>query len=77
VDSYYGTVSYIGESNAPKAVVCVDPPNCVASAECLAGTAPEGTNCCTCLGVCCETDANCTSDKTCLRGRCVDRETGQ
>ncbi len=77
VDSYYGTVSYIGESNAPKAVVCVDPPNCVASAACLAGTAPAGTACCTCMGVCCETDAHCTTDKTCLRGRCVDRETGQ
>jgi hypothetical protein len=77
VDSYYGTVSYIGESNAPKAVVCVDPPNCVASAECLAGTAPEGTACCTCLSVCCEVDAHCTADKTCLRGRCVDKETGE
>jgi hypothetical protein len=77
VDSYYGTVSYIGESNAPKAVVCVDEPNCVASAECLAGTAPAGTVCCACVGVCCTTDAHCTSDKTCLRGRCVDRETGE
>jgi hypothetical protein len=77
VDSYYGTVSYIGESNAPKAVVCVDAPNCVASAACLTGTAPEGTTCCSCLGVCCQVDANCTSDKTCLRGRCVDRETGE
>jgi hypothetical protein len=77
VDSYYGTVSYIGESNAPKAVVCVDPPNCVASAECLAGTAPAGTTCCTCMSVCCTVDANCTADKTCLRGRCVDKETGE
>jgi hypothetical protein len=77
VDSYYGTVSYIGESGAPKAVVCVDAPGCVASAECVSGTAPEGTPCCSCLGVCCETDANCTTDKTCLRGRCVDKETGQ
>ncbi len=77
VDSYYGTVSYIGESNAPKAVVCVDPPNCVASAECLAGTAPAGTTCCICMSVCCETDNQCTTDKTCLRGRCVDRETGE
>ncbi len=76
VDSYYGTVSYIGESDAPKAVVCVDPPLCVATPECLAGTAPEGTLCCSCMGVCCETDAQCTTDKTCLRGRCVDRETG-
>ena len=77
VDSYYGTVSYIGESNAPKAVVCVDPPNCVTSAECLAGTAPAGTVCCACMGVCCTADAQCTSDKDCLRGRCVDRETGE
>jgi hypothetical protein len=77
VDSYYGTVSYIGESSAPKAVVCVDAPNCVASAECLTGTAPAGTVCCACVGVCCEKDFNCTTDKTCLRGRCVDRETGQ
>ncbi|PTL85583.1 hypothetical protein [Vitiosangium sp. GDMCC 1.1324] len=77
VDSYYGTVTYVGESSAPKAVVCVDPPGCVASAECLNGTAPAGTTCCTCMGVCCETDNHCTSDKTCLRGRCVDRETGQ
>lgn len=77
VDSYYGTVSYIGESDAPRAVVCVDAPGCVASAECVSGTAPEGTQCCSCLGVCCETDANCTTDKTCLRGRCVDKETGQ
>lgn len=77
VDTYYGTVSYIGESDAPKAVVCVDPPNCLASADCLTGNQPEGALCCTCMGVCCETDANCTTDKTCLRGRCVDRETGQ
>jgi hypothetical protein len=77
VDTYYGTVSYIGESDAPKAVVCVDAPGCVASAECVSGTAPEGTHCCSCLGVCCATDANCTTAKTCLRGRCVDKETGQ
>ncbi|HYO68593.1 MAG TPA: hypothetical protein VEU33_21180 [Archangium sp.] len=77
VDSYYGTVSYIGESNAPRAVVCVDPPNCQATPECLAGTAPEGTVCCTCLSVCCETDNQCTTDKTCLRGRCMDKETGE
>jgi hypothetical protein len=77
VDSYYGTVSYIGESNAPKAVVCVDPANCQATPECLTGTAPEGIVCCACVSVCCETDAQCTTDKTCLRGRCVDRETGQ
>lgn len=76
VDSYYGTVTYVGESNAPKAVVCVDPPSCVASPECLAGTAPAGTVCCTCMGVCCQTDDHCTSDKTCLRGRCVSRDTG-
>lgn len=77
VDSYYGTVSYVGESTAPKAVVCVDPPGCVASPECLNGTAPEGTVCCACLGVCCTTDAECAGDKTCLRARCVDRETGE
>jgi hypothetical protein len=77
VDSYYGTVSFIGESNAPKAVVCVDAPGCVASLECLNGTAPEGTVCCACVGVCCTTDAECNTDKTCLRGRCVDRDTGE
>ncbi|MFY0567862.1 hypothetical protein ACN28E_29090 [Archangium lansingense] len=77
VDSYYGTVTYVGESNAPKAVVCVDPPNCQATPECLAGTAPEGTVCCACVSVCCVTDDQCTTDKTCLRGRCVDRETGE
>lgn len=77
VDSYYGTVSYIGESSAPKGVVCVDPPSCVASVECLNGTAPIGTTCCACVGVCCTTDNECTSDRTCLRGRCVDRETGE
>ncbi len=71
VDSYYGTVSYVGESSAPKAVVCVDPPNCTASPECLAGTAPAGTVCCPCIGVCCTTDAECTGDKTCLRARCA------
>ncbi|WNG37339.1 hypothetical protein F0U61_29440 [Archangium violaceum] len=79
VDSYYGTVTYIGESNAPKAVVCVDPQGCVASAECLAGTAPAGTVCCSCVGVCCDGpgDEHCTEGKTCLRGRCVDEETGE
>ncbi len=77
VDSYYGTVTYVGESDAPKAVVCVDPPNCQATPECLAGTAPEGTVCCACVSVCCETDEQCTTDKTCLRGRCVDLETGE
>jgi hypothetical protein len=77
VDSYYGTVSYVGESTAPRAVVCVDAPGCVASPECLNGTAPAGTTCCSCIGVCCTTDAECTGDKTCLRGRCVSRETGE
>ena len=77
VDSYYGTVTYIGESDAPRGVVCVDPPNCLASADCLTGTQPVGSICCSCMGVCCETDNNCTTDKTCLRGRCVDKETGQ
>jgi hypothetical protein len=80
VDSYYGTVTYVGESNAPKAVVCVDPPSCQATPECLAGTAPEGTVCCTCVGVCCEdglTDNQCATGKTCVRGRCVDEETGE
>lgn len=77
VDSYYGTVTYIGESSAPKGVVCVDAPNCTASPECLAGTAPEGTVCCSCPGVCCTTDAECTLGNTCLRGRCVDSDTGE
>jgi hypothetical protein len=77
VDSYYGTVSYIGESNAPKAVVCVDPPACVTSRECLNGTAPAGTVCCACIDVCCTTDNECNTDKTCLRGRCVDIDTGE
>ncbi len=77
VDSYYGTVSYVGESTAPRAVVCVDAPGCVASPECLNGTAPEGTTCCACVGVCCTTDAECTGDNTCLRGRCVSRDTGE
>ncbi len=78
VDAYYGTVTYVGESNAPRAVVCVDPPACVASAECLAGTAPEGTVCCTCAGVCCDgRDAgHCASGKHCLQGRCVSDEEG-
>ena len=77
VDSYYGTVTYVGESDAPRAVVCVDPPECVASADCLTGSAPEGTVCCACPSVCCETDVHCTLDRTCLRGRCVDKETGE
>jgi hypothetical protein len=77
VDSYYGTVTYIGESSAPKGVVCVDAPNCTASPECLAGTAPEGTVCCSCVGVCCTTDAECPLNKTCLRARCVDQDTGE
>lgn len=75
VDTYYGTVTYVGESSAPKGTVCVDPPSCVASAECLAGSAPAGTTCCTCLSVCCDSDDNCVADPTkkmCLRGRCVD-----
>ena len=73
VDAYYGTVTYVGESNAPRAVVCVDPPSCVASAECLFGTAPEGTVCCTCPGVCCDGQGagHCASDKSCVQGRCV------
>jgi hypothetical protein len=77
VDSYYGTVTYVGESNAPRAVVCVDPPECEASAACLAGLAPAGTVCCACPGVCCETPRHCALDKTCLRGRCVDKDTGE
>ena len=77
VDSYYGTVIYVGESNAPRAVVCVDTAGCSATRECLAGTAPEGTGCCACPSVCCETDVNCASGQTCLRGRCVSQETGQ
>ncbi|MET0406538.1 MAG: hypothetical protein ABW123_29240 [Cystobacter sp.] len=77
VDSYYGTITYVGESNAPRAVVCVDPPACEASADCLSGSAPEGTVCCTCPGVCCEVDRHCALDQTCLRGRCVDKDTGE
>ena len=73
VDSYYGTVSYVGESNAPRGTVCVDPPGCAATAECLAGSAPAGTTCCTCLNVCCDSDSNCAAPLgMCLRGRCVD-----
>ena len=77
VDSYYGTVIYVGESNAPKAVVCVDAAGCLATTECLTGTAPEGTVCCACPSVCCETDLNCASGQTCLRGRCVSQESGE
>ncbi|WNG58268.1 hypothetical protein F0U59_28655 [Archangium gephyra] len=80
VDSYYGTVTYVGESSAPKAVVCVDPPGCQATPECLAGTAPEGTVCCVCVGVCCggaAPESECATGKTCLRGRCVGVETGE
>lgn len=75
VDSYYGTVTFVGESNAPKGVVCVDEPGCVASLECLNGTAPAGTNCCNCPGVCCDADTQCSSGLSCLRGRCVDPAT--
>jgi hypothetical protein len=77
VDSYYGTVSFIGESSAPKGVVCVDPPACLASAECMRGGAAPGTNCCACIGVCCTLDEHCATANTCLRGRCVDAQTGQ
>ena len=77
VDSYYGTVSFIGESTAPKGVVCVDPAACLATAECMRGEAPPGTNCCACIGVCCTTDVHCANVNTCLRGRCVDAQTGQ
>jgi hypothetical protein len=77
VDSYYGTVTYVGESNAPRAVVCVDAPGCVASTECLAGTAPEGTVCCSCPNVCCDNDTHCSEDKNCMRGRCVSDEDGE
>ena len=73
VDSYYGTVTYVGESSAPRGVVCVDPPACVASAACLAGTAPEGTVCCTCPSVCCDDASNCAApNSNCHRGRCVN-----
>lgn len=72
VDAYYGTVTFVGESNAPKGVVCVDEPGCVASLECLRGTAPAGTKCCACPGVCCDVDVQCDSGDTCFRGRCVD-----
>lgn len=72
VDSYYGTVTFVGESNAPKGVVCVDAPGCVASLECLNGNAPAGTPCCGCPGVCCDADTQCESGMSCLRGRCID-----
>jgi len=72
VDSYYGTVTYVGEAEGPRGVVCVDEPGCTASPDCLAGRAPEGTTCCACVGVCCTTDAECSSATTCYRGRCVD-----
>jgi hypothetical protein len=72
VDSYYGTVTFVGESSAPKGVVCVDAPGCTASLACLAGSAPAGTACCLCPGVCCTTDSDCSSAHACLRGRCVD-----
>lgn len=75
VDSYYGTETFVGESDAPKGVVCVDAPGCVASLECLAGNAPAGTVCCSCPGVCCDSDANCGGGNVCLRGRCVDPAT--
>ncbi|MBI3183303.1 MAG: hypothetical protein HYZ28_14285 [Myxococcales bacterium] len=77
VDSYYGTVSFVGESSAPRGMVCVDPPSCAASIECLTEKAPAGTECCACIGVCCQTDAHCDSGRTCLRGRCVDKDTGE
>jgi hypothetical protein len=77
VDSYYGTVSYVGESTAPRGVVCVDPPGCVAAPECLSGEPPAGAVCCPCIGVCCLTDAHCEASRTCLRSRCVDKVTGE
>lgn len=77
VDSYYGTVSFVGESSAPRAIVCVDPQGCVSSMECLTGAASPDTTCCTCIGVCCQTDAECDPSRTCLRGKCVDRDTGE
>lgn len=72
IDSYYGTVTYVGEADGPRGVVCVDEPGCTASLDCLAGRAPAGTPCCACAGVCCATDAECSSSTTCFRGRCVD-----
>ncbi|AKU91090.1 cupredoxin domain-containing protein [Vulgatibacter incomptus] len=72
VDSYYGTTSYVGETTAPTGVVCVDEPGCVASLDCLNGKAAPGTNCCKCVGVCCDVDEQCASGMSCHRGRCVD-----
>ncbi|HEY0840022.1 MAG TPA: hypothetical protein VGD74_07535 [Vulgatibacter sp.] len=70
VDSYYGTTTYVGEGTGPKGVVCVDPPGCEASLECLAGK--DDPRCCKCAGVCCDRDDQCAAGTTCLRGRCVD-----
>lgn len=72
VDSYYGTVTFVGESSGPRGVICVDPPGCVASLDCLNGRAAAGITCCSCPGICCGTDTDCTPATTCLRGRCVD-----
>jgi hypothetical protein len=73
VDSYYGTVTFVGESNAPKGVVCVDAPGCSTDFSCLgAGASPD---CCSCIGVCCDTDDQCGSGMACLRNRCVDPAT--
>ncbi len=73
VDSYYGTVTYVGESNAPKGVVCVDEPGCSTDFACL-GTNPPA-DCCACISVCCDTDQQCGSGLSCLRNRCVDPAT--
>ncbi len=73
VDSYYGTVTYIGETDAPKGVVCVDAANCSTDFSCLGAGA--STECCACIGVCCDTDDQCGSGMACLRNRCVDPAT--
>ena len=70
VDSYYGTVTYVGETDAPKGVVCVDAPGCSTDFSCL-GTG-RSEDCCSCIGVCCDNDEQCGSGMACLRNRCVD-----
>jgi hypothetical protein len=72
VDAYYGTVTYVGESDAPRGVVCVDEPGCLAAPECLTESPPAG--CCQCIGVCCDSDSQCSAGKMCLRGRCVNSD---
>ena len=63
----------IGETDAPKGVVCVDAANCSTDFSCLGAGA--STECCSCIGVCCDTDDQCGSGMACLRNRCVDPAT--